>query len=527
LSGSSLVKTAVKVATTDSLSNITASTSANSLIQDELTSINNNSINIDGVALAVNDRVLIKNNTTHNGIYEVINAGQHDNPSIPVITNNGLSLTSTVIQCGPSDTLSTIVSQCSDGDTIIVSGSIEIEAPVIVNKSIRIIGSTSSPCTITGSSMNSLLSITSANVTISGFTIINTQQASLDASGLSGCINADTMSRTQLGGVSGLTISNMNFYHPKVGVFISGTNWSIQNCEFFPNTLSQTAGTTLRSISAYGSEGSSFIQNNKFTTTIDNARMIAIYLITRNDGIAPAWESGFKGNFTIDGNSFTPQSSSGTVGFGAPRAYIDATSIFHQSGTATTAPPSGEFSLYMLNNDFSRSNQSSPCVFFGRPGSSGIAPLSFFNNIVVKNNSFGSRESSTSQKGALFFTSTGAMTSTDIGVVAGGIYSANNTIATMTLATTNFSIMADSSLLFVRDSTYFSAPTTLIPSQNTGGSQWILTRTTDCNTNEKCPLGTIIPVTNGASNQGKIYFCVSNVNFGITDNQFKSITFGV
>jgi len=60
--------------------------------------------------------------------------------------------------------------------------------------------------------------------------------------------------------------------------------------------------------------------------------------------------------------------------------------------------------------------------------------------------------------------------------------------------------MADSSLLFVRDSTYFSAPTTLIPSQNTGGSKWILRRTTDCNTNEKCPLGTIIPVINGAYN---------------------------
>jgi hypothetical protein len=335
------------------------------------------------------------------------------------------------------------------------------------------------------------------------------------------------MNRNQLGGITGTTIENMKFYHAKVGVFISGTDWAVRSCEFIPNTLSQTSGTTLRCISAYGSEGNSYIQNNTFTTTIDDTRVIAIYLITRNDGIAPAWESGFKGNFTIDGNSFTPKGNPGTLGYGAPRAYVDATSIFHQSGPATTAPQLAQFSLFVTNNDFSRNNTSSPVVCFARAGSSGIRPFDFFNNIVVKSNSFGSRENSTSQKGALYFTATSPLTTRSLGAVSGGVYSANNSIASMTLSVSNFSVMANNSLLFVADSTYFDQLTNLLPSVDvTQGFRWELIRATDFDTSAKCLIGSFVPVTSGTENGGKVYMLTTpSVQLGTTECTFKSLTF--
>ena len=517
----------VATATTLDLGTYNTATSSGSTIQNELAG--NGVLTIDGVTVDANDRVLVKDYGSQNGIYNVVARGQAANPLIPVVPEFAIVLeTSTLRTCGPSDDLTTIISQCSNGDMIEVSGSISLAAPVTINKSIRIIGSSSNPCTITGNSTGSLLTVACPDVKFSGFTIINTRQASTDASGLTGCINADTMSRSATGGLSGITISNMKFYHPKVAVFISGTNWVIRDCEFSPNALSQTAGTTLRCISVYGSEGNSFIHNNKFTTTIDDGRMIPIYLVTRSDGIPPAWESGYKGSLSIKGNAFTTRGNVGEVGYGLSRAYIDATSIFHQSGPATTAPPACQFSLYIQDNDFSRNHTSSPCVIFGRTGSSGIDPLSFFNNMVVRGNSFGSRDNSTSQKGAIFFTSTTTMSTRNIGQVANGVFIANNIIAPTTLPETVSSIMADGSSLFVIDLVYFDSPVASIPILDiVTGTQWRLRRAFDFDMNDKAPVGSFVPITSGLVNAGKVFIAATpNPQLGQLSMDFRDSVSG-
>jgi hypothetical protein len=225
------------------------------------------------------------------------------------------------------------------------------------------------------------------------------------------------------------------------------------------NATSTTAGTTIRVIFTHGSEGSSFISGNTITTTADNTRTVGIYINTRQDGIAPVYETGYTGDFTVIGNAIVS-------GGGDPRAYVDATSMFHQSGPQATVPPTGQFSMYMIGNNFALNHLSSPVVIFARGAGVGgpVAPLSFFNYLYVKGNLFGARNASTSQKGAIFFT--GGSGGASMGAFVGGLFGSNNTIAEMTLPGTSTGIMMDGSLLMVRENAAFNAPSTLLTIQS-------------------------------------------------------------
>lgn len=361
-----------------------------------------------------------------------------------------------LITCGTGGThatLSAAVAAASPGDRIeILAGSTIVEtSAVTVNKSLEIFG-TGTTCIVQRNSTTAVINVTVGNVYLHDFHIVNNTSAVADGGGGSACVSADTMNRTSLGGATGLYFQNLECEQAKVGIFISGTNWVVRGCSFRPSSGNTTAGTTLRSVFVYGSEGQCFISNNTYLTTTDEARLTAIYLNTRNDGVSPNWEGGYKGDLVINGNVIND-------GGGAPRSYIDATSIFHQSGPAATAPPTGQLDLFLLNNDFSLDHRSSPVVFFGRSYSgTPVQPLSFFGDFVVANNSFGAREASTSQKGAIFFTSgSGAA----MGQFVGGFFGAGNSIDSMTLPTGNSTVMADSSLLLVREDVAYTAPTAL------------------------------------------------------------------
>lgn len=473
--GSSLALAAVRVATAAALP-------ANSYSAGVLTASSGGSLNavgIDGVTtLALSDRVLVKDESTSlkNQVYAITDLGLPASgpatPSVPAPP----SFSGALLTCGSGGTHTTLtaaVAAAAPGDRIqILPGTIVEAAAVAVNKSLEIFG-TGATCIVQRDSTSSVLSVTASNVYLHDFKLINNQLASADPGGQSACVGADTMNRASLGGATGLYFANLTCEMPKVGIFVSGTSWVVRDCAFSPSAANTTANTTLRAVFAYGSEGTSFINDNTFLTPLDNARLTAIYLNTKNDGIAPAWEGGYKGSLVINGNVINDAG-------GAPRSYIDATSIYHQSGTATTAPPTGEFSLYVVNNDFSLDHQSSPCVFFGRSyGATPVAPLSFFLDLVVSDNLFGAREASLSQKGALFWTSTSG-SGVSMGALVGGFFGANNTISPMVLPGTNTSIMADSSLLMVRENAFYSAPSpllTLVPLDP--GSPWELTVAAD------------------------------------------------
>lgn len=473
--GPSLALAAVRVATAAPLP-------ANSYAAGVLTASSGGLLNttgIDGVTtLALGDRVLVKDEAAalENQVYTITDLGASPSgPQVPAVPAPP-TFSGSLLTCGSGGTYATLtaaVAAAAPGDRIqILPGTIVEAAAVAVNKSLEIFG-TGATCIVQRDSITSVIAVTASDVYLHDFKIVNNQLASADPGGQSACVGADTMNRTSLGGATGLYFANLTCEQAKIGIAVSGTSWVVRDCAFSPSAANTTAGTTLRSVFSYGSEGTSFINDCTFLTTLDNARLTAIYLNTRNDGIAPAWEGGYKGDLVIDGNVINDAG-------GAPRSYIDATSIYHQSGTATTAPPTGEFSLYIANNDFSLDHQSSPCVFFGRSyGATPVAPLSFFLNLVVTDNLFGAREASASQKGALFWTNTsgGAVA---MGSIVGGFYGANNTIDPMVLPVTNFSIMADASLLMVRDSTYYNAPSpllTLVPLDP--GLPWELTVAAD------------------------------------------------
>jgi hypothetical protein len=473
--GESLALDPVRVATAAALP-------ASSYAAGVLTALSGGSLNtvgIDGVTtLALADRVLVKDEASglKNQVYTVTDLGSAASGPATPAPPAPPAFSGALLTCGSGGTYATLsaaVAAASPGDRIqILPGTITEAAAVAVNKSLEIFG-TGATCIVQRNSTTSVIAVTVSNVYLHDFKLINNQLASADPGGQSCCVGADTMNRTSLGGATGLYFANLTCEMPKVGIFVSGTSWVVRDCAFSPSAANATAGATLRSVFAYGSEGTSFINDCTFLTTLDNARLTAIYLNTRNDGIAPNWEGGYKGSLIIDGNVINDAG-------GAPRSYIDATSIYHQSGTATTAPPNGQFSLYIVNNDFSLDHQSSPCVFFGRSyGATPVEPLSFFLDLVVSDNFFGAREASASQKGALFWTSTSG-SGVSMGALVGGFYGANNTIAPMALPATNTSIMADSSLLMVRENAFYSAPSpllTLVPLNP--GSPWTLTVAAD------------------------------------------------
>jgi hypothetical protein len=97
----------------------------------------------------------------------------------------------------------------------------------------------------------------------------------------------------------------------------------------------------------------------------------------------------------------------------------------------------------------------------------------------------------------------------------------------MTLSVSNFSVMANNSLLFVADSTYFDQLTNLLPSVDvTQGFRWELIRATDFDTSAKCLIGSFVPVTSGTENGGKVYMLTTpSVQLGTTECTFKSLTF--
>lgn len=349
----------------------------------------------------------------------------------------------------------------SDGDRLqLIGASITEPDQVTVNKFVEIFSEVNTVVQRNG--MTSVLKITVGDVYLHNFTITNNQQASLDAGGQSCCVNADTMSRTAYDGVPRTFISDMVFNHPKVGVFLSGDGWVLTNCTFNVNSASQTAGTTIRSIFLYGTVGECFITDNTINTTLDSSRTIGIFFDTRNDGIAPNYASGYKGAVIIENNTIVKNGATG-----APRAYMDLTGFYRQSGPASTNGNLGEFSLYVVGNNFGTDYASSPCVFFGRTG---VLPFAFFDILLVQNNTFGKRTTG-SEKGALFFTSASALASRSMGSFGGHFYASNNTITAATLASPNISIMdVAPTLLMVRDDTYYDAPSPLLTPEEPVGS---------------------------------------------------------
>lgn len=391
------------------------------------------------------------------GRYDFPATVEPSTPSVPAPP----TFSGALITCGTGGTYATLsaaVAAATAGDRIqVLPGTITESATVAVTKSLEIFG-TGNSCIVQRDSTTGVITVSVANVYIHDFCVVNNTLASADVGGQSACINADTMNRYAYSGVSGTYIASMLFQQAKVGVFISGTSWVMRDCAFQPSAANTTAGTTLRCVYMYGSEGTSFIKSNTFQTTTDNARVTGIYFVTRNDGIPPNWESGYKGTLVTDGNSFIN-------GGGAPRSYVDATSMFHQSGPAATDAPNGQFDWYLVNNNFSLQHQSSPVVIFGRAGATAPLPLSFFGTLQIKGNSFGDRGGgSTNQKGGVFFTSAVALASTSLGTVQTGFWASSNTVTPQTLPAANVSIMADSSLLMVRDSTYYVAPSPLLAS---------------------------------------------------------------
>ena len=348
-----------------------------------------------------------------------------------------------------------------NGDRLqLIGASITEPGQVTVDKIVEIFSEVNTVVQRNG--LTAVLRVTSGDVYIHDFTITNNQQANLDGGGQSCCINSDNMSRTAYDGTPNLYIANMVFNHPKVGVFVSGEAWVITNCTFNVNAASQTAGTTIRSIFLYGTVGDCFIHGNTINTTLDASRSIGIFFDSRNDGIAPAYASGYKGAVIIQDNTIVKNGATG-----APRAYIDATGFYRQSGPAASNGNLGEFSLYVEGNNFGTDYASSPCVFFGRTG---VLPFAFFDVLLVQNNSFGKRTTG-SEKGALFFTSASGLASRSMGTFGGHFYASNNTITAATLASPNFSIMdVAPSLLMVRDNTYYDAPSPLLTPEEPIGS---------------------------------------------------------
>ena len=374
-------------------------------------------------------------------------------PSRPLPPTGGTM--HTVGAGGDFATLSAAIADPSvaSGDKLkLIGASITEAALVTVDKTLEIYSEVNT--VLQRDSTNAVLKITAGSVYIHDFTITNNQQANLDAGGQSCCINADTMNRNAYSGVSGVYIENMTFNHPKVGVFMSGDGWVINNCTFNVNAASQTAGTTLRPIFLYGTVNECFIENNTINTSLDSSRTIGIFFDSRNDGIAPAYASGYQGAVVVQNNTIVKNGANG-----APRSYMDLTGFYRQSGPASTNGNLGEFSLYIVGNNFGTDYASSPCVFFGRTG---VLPFSFFNILLVQNNTFGKRTTG-AEKGVLFFTSASALASRSMGTFADNVYASNNTITAATLASPNISIMdVAPTLLMVRDNTYYDAPSPLI-----------------------------------------------------------------
>ncbi|KAI9029531.1 hypothetical protein DFJ74DRAFT_765327 [Hyaloraphidium curvatum] len=343
------------------------------------------------------------------------------------------SFTGTLITAGTGGTYATLsdaVAAASPGDRIqVLEGTIVEGAAVSVSKSLEIFG-TGSGCIVRRDSLTSVITIApgSGPVYIHDLQIANYQVASGDANGLSACITAATMQEATPDGSPGIYIAGCTFTYPKMGVSIDAASWVVRGCTFNPN--SDTPGATIRALAPYGSTGESFAADNTFVAPSQASRLIGLALNAAGPRGA-SYTTGWKGKFVVSGNSITSA--------GAPRVYLDATGMFRQPGAVGNPGNGGEFSLYLVNNDFSVPYASSPCLFYAAAGalfssedvpepfagSSGVEPLSFFNLLYAKGNTFGSRTSG-AEKGALFFTSSAAGT---LGTPAGGLYAGNNAFA--------------------------------------------------------------------------------------------------
>jgi len=344
--------------------------------------------------------------------------------------------------------IATVMNFVANGDRIVLAEqSFTLGAALVVDKSVEITADGPNAL-ITYSNIGSVINIRADNVYIHGFVIRNDTSLT-DPGGISCCINADTMSRTSYGGNTNIRIENMLFRSPKNCIFLSGTNMIVTNCTFTLNLDYRILDTTIRSIFLSGLEGSSFITNNSFTTQSNKKRHISIFANTRADGIPPVWESGYKGSLVVSNNTLV---SGGAVA----HAYMTLESITHQSGPQATIAPNGEFNLFITDNVWNNVNyNSSPVLVYGNDT---YSPMDFFGLILLRNNAFGERDSSTQEKGGIFFTrvSTGSFP-----LGSNQIYVANNTLPAVPLGVGYSSVMLNGDIIAVRENAYYDAPNPL------------------------------------------------------------------
>lgn len=195
-------------------------------------------------------------------------------PAPPTFTGSLL----TVGSGGTYANLSSAITAASAGDRIQILPGTYVEASAItISKSLEIFG-TGDTCTLQRDSNTMVLNIPSGvnNVYIHNLQVKNAVTASLDSSGLSSCITASTMQEASPIGSTGIYIANCTFVHPKIGVSIDASDWVVRDSVFTPNA--NPIGTTVRTISGYGSRTGAWVKGITFNTPTDSGRLIAVAL---------------------------------------------------------------------------------------------------------------------------------------------------------------------------------------------------------------------------------------------------------
>lgn len=322
--------------------------------------------------------------------------------------------------------LSSALFSIKDGDKVRVFGNIVEPIVLDIDKNIEIYGGTIGSSISVLQNVETVLNITAYSVYIHDIEIKNTTQNGNDSFS---CINSKTMNNSNTSGSSKIYIENCTITHPKNGIVINGDSYVIKNC-IFKSNLNPGVTNTVYPIKLLGSTNNSLIEQNQFIINLDNT-YVPIYCNIDNE-INTDFYTGYTGNLTIKDNTFTSLNNNNV------RRYIEFYNIFRNPGTLTNIGPRKQFSLFIINNNFSIKYAEYP-ILINYDNISQHDPFSFFNKIYLTDNTI--NESITEQKGLLYFLNS-SNTNFEISRIS-DYYQNSNTITNININTTSSILLSE------------------------------------------------------------------------------------
>lgn len=331
---------------------------------------------------------------------------------VPVIK----SATYTVGPDGDFADIQSAISSASNGDTITIlaGNTFTICTTLTINKELTIQGQNASTVVITCGALDTLLNVSSSNVTLKNFTVQNTKQGT----DLETCIAQTTLNATGLV-FDGLIIKTTEF-----GISLNASTYEIKNCNFV--YIGTDATDRFRFIYSYGNNGNCKIIDNTFDGNgIVNLRSRPIAL---SDNDYPALRN-FAGALEVTGNSFS-------------NGGLDAFIVMDAFGGNT-----GDFSLTVTNNEVVNTPSERNGSFISFYATSNN-PLDLFSGIVVSGNTY------TSTKGVGLITIEGY--GPDLSPFTNLFTVCDNVLSFTTVDASNY-VDASGSALVAYDSTAYKA----------------------------------------------------------------------